>query len=437
MARIEKTVFISYRRNNAPWVLAISQNLTHNGFDVFFDYTGLASGNFETAIVDNIHARAHFLVLLTPSALERCSNPDDWLRREIETALDSKRNIVPLMLEGFDFASPSIASQLTGKLAALRHINAMTVSAEYFDAAMDKLRNRFLNRALETEVQPASPIAVQAATEAMAAAAQAPKVAEEELTAQQWFERGYESKNPDDAIRFYTKAITLKPDFAVAYFNRGIAFHEKGNLERAIQDYDEILRLRPNAADAMINRGTALLDAGNSQGALRDFDRALELTPGDPEAFYDRGIAQEALGNITAALADYDRVLTLKPDYAEALINRANLLGNSGDFDRALQDYDRAIHINPRDPDAFTSRGLTYLEKGDAAAAIRDLGLAIALDPTCADYFNSRGDARREMQDLQGALEDYTQAIRLKPDFADAVENRDKVLESLTRSTNF
>ena len=145
MARIDKTVFISYRRTNAPWVLAISQNLTHNGYDVFFDYTGLASGDFETSILENIHARAHFLVLLTPSALERCGDSGDWLRREIEAALDNKRNIVPLMLEGFDFGTPSISSQLTGKLASLRKFNAMTLSAEYFDAAMDKLRNKFLN----------------------------------------------------------------------------------------------------------------------------------------------------------------------------------------------------------------------------------------------------------------------------------------------------
>jgi hypothetical protein len=37
MARIKKTVFLSYRRTNVPCALAISQNLTHNGYDVFFD----------------------------------------------------------------------------------------------------------------------------------------------------------------------------------------------------------------------------------------------------------------------------------------------------------------------------------------------------------------------------------------------------------------
>ena len=62
--RIEKTVFISYRRTNVAWALAIFKDLTSHGYDVFFDFTGLASGDFEQAIMEHIRARAHFLVLL-------------------------------------------------------------------------------------------------------------------------------------------------------------------------------------------------------------------------------------------------------------------------------------------------------------------------------------------------------------------------------------
>jgi hypothetical protein len=132
MERIEKTVFLSYRRTNIPWALAIFQNLTQHGYDVFFDYSGIAAGDFERIVLENVTARAHFLVVLTPSALERCGDPSDWLRREIETALDNQRNIVPLMLEGFDFGTPKIASQLTGKLAALKHYNGLSIPARVF-----------------------------------------------------------------------------------------------------------------------------------------------------------------------------------------------------------------------------------------------------------------------------------------------------------------
>jgi hypothetical protein len=73
---------------------------------VFFDYNDIASCDFEHVILGNITDRAYFLVLLTLSVLERCGEADDWLRREIETALDSQGDLVPPMLEGFDFGTP-------------------------------------------------------------------------------------------------------------------------------------------------------------------------------------------------------------------------------------------------------------------------------------------------------------------------------------------
>lgn len=42
MERIEKTVFISYRRTNFAWALAVYQDLTQHAYDVFLDYSGIA-----------------------------------------------------------------------------------------------------------------------------------------------------------------------------------------------------------------------------------------------------------------------------------------------------------------------------------------------------------------------------------------------------------
>jgi predicted nucleotide-binding protein len=165
MVRIEKTVFISYRRADEPWALAIFQDLTQHGYDVFIDYDGIASGSFETAILENIKARAHFLVLLTPTALERSRDSKTWIRREIEAALDSQRNIVPLMLAGFDFREPAIAGQLTGKLAALKEYNGIEIPKGFFAQAMRRLRDRFLNVLVDVVLHPASLSAQQAATE--------------------------------------------------------------------------------------------------------------------------------------------------------------------------------------------------------------------------------------------------------------------------------
>jgi hypothetical protein len=146
--RIEKTVFISYRRTNISWALFVYQNLTIHGYDVFFDYQNIGSGNFESVILDNIRARAHFIVVLTPSALENCNKPGDWLRREIETAIDENRNIIPFMADNFDFGSQAVKNALTGKLKILSTYNGLPVNTAYVFEAMDRLRNQFLNKAI-------------------------------------------------------------------------------------------------------------------------------------------------------------------------------------------------------------------------------------------------------------------------------------------------
>ncbi len=156
MARIDKTVFISYRRKDISWALAVYQYLTSQKYDVFFDYTSLSGGDFEQVIISNIKARAHFVLILTPTALDRCNEPGDWVRREIEMAVDEKRNIIPLFFDGFSFSSPAVAQQLTGKLSAINRYNGLDVPAGYFLEAMERLRRKYLNLPLNAVLHPIS-----------------------------------------------------------------------------------------------------------------------------------------------------------------------------------------------------------------------------------------------------------------------------------------
>jgi tetratricopeptide (TPR) repeat protein len=390
MERIEKTVFLSYRRTNIPWALAIFQNLTQHGFDVFFDYNGIASGDFERVILGNITARAHFLVLLTPSALERCDDPADWLRREIETALASQRNTVPLMLEGFDFGTPRIASQLTGTLAPLKGYNGLSIPPEYFMEAMGRLRSRYLNVPLTGVLHPASLSAQRAATEQKAAANAAPAVQEEELTAQQWFERGFAAADVDEQLHFYTEAIRLQPFNVGAFISRGNARRDKGDVEGALQDYNEAVRVKPDWADAFVGRGLARYVKGDVEGALQDSTEAIRLKPDLALAFVGRGLALYDKGDVEGALQDSTEAIRLKPDLDAAFFNRGNAHRAKGDREAALQDYTEAIRLKPDYADAFNMRGLVRLAEGDAEGGLQDCTEAIRLKPDLAEAFTNR-----------------------------------------------
>ena len=107
------------------------------------------------------------------------------------------------------------------------------------------MRDRWLNVALDGVLHPATTFAKSAAQDQQAAAAAAPAVAEKELTAQEWFERAFYATDPDEEIELNCQAIRLKPDYAEAFNNRGIARYNKGDFDGAIKDYEEAIRLDP------------------------------------------------------------------------------------------------------------------------------------------------------------------------------------------------
>lgn len=224
MARIEKTVFISYRRTDVYTALAVYENLKNQGYDIFFDYRSIASGDFEQVISSNIRARAHFLLILTPTALDRCNEPGDWLRREIELAIDEKRNIVPLFFKGFRFGASSKSGiskwlpfgkpdVLTGKLANLTRYNGLNVHEDYFDEAMVRVRTEFLSKPLDTVLHPVSTEVQKVVEEEQHAADEAIKQKEDKKEPIEPVEEQIDKQAELDSLKSKAIQHELKGDF--------------------------------------------------------------------------------------------------------------------------------------------------------------------------------------------------------------------------------
>jgi tetratricopeptide (TPR) repeat protein len=453
--RVENTVFISYRRTNLPWALAIYQHLTQHGYDIFFDYESIKSGDFEQVIFQNVKGRAHFVVILTPSALERCNEPGDWLRREIETAIDEKRNIVPLFLEGFSFSSPAIAQHMTGKLELLKKYNGMNVPADYFDEAMERLRRERLNISLEAVLHPLSSTVQKAVEVQQTAANNATQIKQKELSAQEWFEQGYkhlQESNYDAAIQANTAAIALKPDFALAYVNRAAALADKGELEEgildcnraieldpyifnpyyirglaydlrgdlpgAIQDYTESIRRNPNHAESYLGRSKMHITNHDWESAIADASRAISLSPRMARAYNNRAVARLNKGDILGAIKDCNEAIRLEPTFFLPYYNRATARLRQEDMDGAILDLTESIRLDPNYANAYLDRSYIYLLKGEVEKVIQDADQVLRLDPMNSIAYNNRGVARLQMKDLDGALQDLTEAIRISPNFA-------------------
>jgi Flp pilus assembly protein TadD len=71
---------------------------------------------------------------------------------------------------------------------------------------------------------------------------------------------------------------------AVAYNNRGDAFHNNKDYDRAITDCNKAIELGPNFARAYVTRGSAYFNKSNRHRAIADYRKALELDPNNTVA---------------------------------------------------------------------------------------------------------------------------------------------------------
>ena len=128
-------IFISYRRDGGEDLARLLEyKLTERGFKVFFDVESLRSGSFNRALFEKIAECIDVLVVLPPHGLDRCTDPDDWVRLEIARALKLKKNVIPIMMRNFTFPET-----LPEDIDALRHMNGISANNEYFEASIEKL----------------------------------------------------------------------------------------------------------------------------------------------------------------------------------------------------------------------------------------------------------------------------------------------------------
>ncbi|MBZ5626417.1 MAG: tetratricopeptide repeat protein [Acidobacteriia bacterium] len=203
---------------------------------------------------------------------------------------------------------------------------------------------------------------------------------QEELRAEELFQRGFAAADKSEKLDFYSRAIRLKPDYALAFLNRGNVLSELGDVDGALEDYNEVIRLKPHDAFALYNRGMAFSDRGDADRALMDYDEAIRLKSDDADAFNNRGIARSGTGDTVGALKDFDEAIRLRPNDADAYYNRGIARHREGDLKGALVDYDRAILLRPDDPDAFVNRANARSASGDGEGAERDRAEASRLE---------------------------------------------------------
>jgi tetratricopeptide (TPR) repeat protein len=89
----------------------------------------------------------------------------------------------------------------------------------------------------------------------------------------------------DRAIADYDEAIWLKRDFVAAYYNRALAYSDKGEYDKALTDFGVVVQFNSRNSLALYARGLTFLKKGNADAANADIDAARTINPNIAKEF--------------------------------------------------------------------------------------------------------------------------------------------------------
>lgn len=430
MTDSSKRVFISYRRSVAQHLsLLLFFKLKERGYDVFRDYSSVGPGDFERVILSQIAARDHFLLLLVPETLDRCNydekteypkapNHDDWLRKEIEHAIATGRNIIPLVVDGYEWHM--IEPKLTAGLEPLKKINSLnliTTHDRLFDVSLDVLCDEYLVRPTsEATVEP-EPEAVKEAEEIIKTSA-TETIDEKAVEAELCFSEGNiarENKDFETAIKKFNKVIELQQEWHLPYIKRGLTYYDLERYEEAINDFNHAIHINSNDIYAFNGRGLINAFLGHYAEAIDDFNQAIHISSNEAMTYSNRGFTYNRFGRYEEAITDLNQAIHINPKDSNAYFDRGNAYSGLERYEDALADYNQAIVLDPDNADTYFNRGYTNLTLGRYEDALRDYDQVIALDPDSAEAYSNRGIINSMLLRLDQAIADLKKALSLDP----------------------
>ena len=133
-------IFISYKRKSLPTANNLYYRLTTKGYSTFFDLEEMRSDNFDTQLLQYIENANDIFVILEEGSLDGCKKEnwknEDWFCHEIAFALEKKKNIIPILLNGYVMPEQR---ELPQGLKELSLKNAPEFSFSFFDEYIEKL----------------------------------------------------------------------------------------------------------------------------------------------------------------------------------------------------------------------------------------------------------------------------------------------------------
>jgi len=183
-------------------------------------------------------------------------------------------------------------------------------------------------------------------------------------------------------------------------YQKGIHFHEEGDLDEALKAYDKAIQLDTDYAEAYYEKGRVLYMMQDYDKAIQTLDVAIKLNPNYADAYFYKGIIYRELKQYDKALQALNRVIEMDEKNTLAYINKARSLQGLKKYHEVIQTLDSAIEQVPDDDSLHYEKAIVYSLMGNFDDAIKSLTKSIELNPNNAKIARN-DDALSGLNDLE------------------------------------
>lgn len=223
-----------------------------------------------------------------------------------------------------------------------------------------------------------------------------------------------------DPLLLWADSAHKNSDNYRAHNNLGAELNDRGHLSRAVREYSKALKLRPDFADANNNLGNALIRQGQFEEAVKYLSKALKEKPHFAGAHNNMGVALASKGDLNGAIRHFNRALRRKPHYAGAHNSLGNALAQKGLVEKAMKEWSNAAELDPLYAEPHYNMGTIFERRGDDKEAKRYFSEAVRINPDYAQAYSKLGFISARQGEYKGAINFFAKALEINPRLADA-----------------
>ena len=158
---------------------------------------------------------------------------------------------------------------------------------------------------------------------------------------------GAASTNWEKAIKYYLRAIALKPENPELMVKLAIVYSHVGAFEQAEKLYHQAIALKTTDWECYFNLGWLYQENMRYQDAESCYQRALTYNSENKLIYRNLALICEGLDKTVQALEYIEKAIALDPLYAPAYSVLAHILKSQGRIAESLVQYKKAIELDP------------------------------------------------------------------------------------------